>query len=116
MSGPKCQEHVQGETQKASPSTGPGVHSCRGIRTPRERGSVTDPTGLKGPGIRVVSKIILRRLGWMGGDPVIDVEALKGTVGCFLYHFRERPCRWKETPLPSRVMNCGAPTGTFVFQ
>lgn len=66
-------------------SAGPDVHMCGRVRTTQSEGSVTDQTG-KGPGIRIMSKIVLRRAGWVLGDPIVNVEALNGKLGCFLYH------------------------------
>lgn len=59
---------------------GPGVHVCRGVRTTGERESVMDPRE-KGPGTRIISKIVLKRAAWVVGDLAINVEALKRTRG-----------------------------------
>lgn len=111
------QGHAQGGTRMVSPlhptSAGPGVHLCQSVRQPRYRGSVTDPTG-KSSGVRIISNIVLRRAGWVMGDTVVNGEALNGTMGSFLCHFRAGSslCHWKkEKALFSSIMN----EGKFIF-
>lgn len=123
VGGSECQEHVAGKeagaggTGMVSPlhptSAGPDVHLCGRVRTTQSEGSITDQTG-KGPGIRIISKIVLRRAGWVLGDPIVNVEALNGQVGCFLYHFRGGRvlCHLKkEKALSSSIVN----NGKFIF-